>query len=109
MKPSGIEWSSDIPAKNVSILWAHFLQAKNRALRGFRHGKNKKHAVHVFYFCRDRFAPLQSLAHEPEAPLVKGSPWLRAPVELELRKAVAVGYKQHAQQWQIGRLRKSIF
>jgi hypothetical protein len=37
-----------------------------------------------FYICRDRFAPLQSLAHEPKAASPKGSPWLRAPIELEL-------------------------
>jgi hypothetical protein len=40
----------------------------DRALRGFRHGKYKKHATHVFYFWRDRFAP---------------------PVELDLCKTVA--------------------
>jgi hypothetical protein len=41
--------------------------AKNRALRGFRHAKYKKHAVYFFFFGRDRYAPLQSLAHEPGA------------------------------------------
>jgi hypothetical protein len=64
-----------------------FCYAKNRALRGFRHGKYKKHAMHVFYICRDRYAPLQSLAHEPSGAVAKGSPWLRAPVELVLCEA----------------------